>query len=78
MGTDKAQYLADKKAELAEVKTAISAVLKQQAYSLNDGQGQQSVTRASLKDLRQMQKELEAEILALENSGASVFMARPA
>jgi hypothetical protein len=78
MATDSAQYLADKKAELAEVKAAISSALKAQEYSLDDGQGKQTVKRANLKDLRQMQRELEAEILRLENGGTKIFNARPA
>lgn len=71
-----AELIADAKAQLAEVKAAITRVLKSQAYSLDDGQGKQSVTKANLKDLRDMQKDLEAEILSLESGGSKPFYAR--
>lgn len=70
-------YLDLKKAELLEVKAAIAQVLKQQSYTLDDGQGKQGVVKANLKELRAYQKELEYDILTLENSSTKVFTARP-
>lgn len=70
-------YLDLKKAELLEVRASITAVLKQQSYSLDDGQAKQGVVKASLKDLRLYQKDLEYEILILENSSTKSFYARP-
>ena len=72
------ELIADAKAQLVEVKAAITRVLKSQAYSLDDAQGKQTVTKANLKDLRDMQKDLETEILTLQGGGAQPFYARPA
>ena len=78
MATDSAQYLADKKADLVELKATISKVRRQQAYGLKDGQGEQSVTRAAYKDLIAERDKLELEILALENPNSDAgFYARP-
>lgn len=56
-----------KKAMLDEVDAAILKALSGQSYSL----GSRSVTRADLAELRKMQRELEAEIAALEESGTT-------
>jgi len=78
MATDSAQLLADKKTQLAEVQAAISQALKQQSYKLNDGQADQTVARALLKDLTDREEKLEADILALEGDNPQTFYARPA
>jgi len=58
-------------AELRELRAAVSdaivKVLAGQSYSL----GSRSVTRANLSELRQMRKEIDAEIEALEESGTT-------
>ena len=77
MATDIAQLLADKKAQLAEVQAAISAALRQQSYKLNDGQADQTVARALLKDLTDREEKLEADILSLEGSNPQTYYARP-
>ena len=78
MATDTAQLLANKKEQLAEVQAAISQALKQQSYKLNDGQADQTVARALLKDLTDREEKLEADILALEGDNPQAFYARPA
>ena len=78
MATDIAQLLADKKVQLAEVQAAISQALKQQSYKLNDGQADQTVARALLKDLTDRETKLETDILSIEGSGSQAYYARPA
>ena len=82
MATDSSQLLADKKVQLAEVQAAISQALKQQSYKLNDGQADQTVARALLKDLTDREEKLEADILALvayhDNFVLVAYYARPA
>ena len=76
MATDPTQYLADLKLELAEVRAAISAVLKRQSYALDDGQAKQTVTFANLNDLRKYRDDLNRQILELENSTPTVTHGR--
>lgn len=55
--------------ELAEVRAAIRAVLRGgQANAIHH----RALTRASLRDLRDMQKELEAELTRLQRGGVRV------
>jgi len=62
--------LTDLQEQLASVKLAISKVLTGgQEYDFNDMQSQQSVKRADLKDLYQMQRDLEFQIASLDRSG---------
>ena len=62
--------LAELQAELAEIKTAISAILTGgQEYKFNDMQVEQSVKKGDLSTLRQMKKDLEWEIYSLSRSG---------
>jgi hypothetical protein len=56
------------------VDDAISAVLLGQSYSLDTGHGRQTVTRASLGQLRQYRTELEYR-LSRENGGGYVTSA---
>ncbi len=49
----------DPATRLAEVRAAISRCLTSQAYSTSDGRNQQV---AMLRDLRQMEKELQDEV----------------
>jgi len=74
MAKKKAELLAEKEAELAEVKAAISAVLSgSQSYKI----GTRSLERADLKTLRDMKKELEEEIRSLEGGGGRVLRVVP-
>jgi hypothetical protein len=60
------EKLAERKQELVDVNTAITAILgSAQSYSI----GTRSLTRANLAELRKWKKELEDEIAAL--SGGS-------
>lgn len=62
------QELAELNAQLAEVRAAVSAVLggTGQSYSLNTGQTQMTVTRASMRWLQQRETILTQEISALK------------
>ena len=60
-----AEKLAERKAELANVNTAIEKILGAQSYTI----GSRSLTRANLAELRKWKKELEDEIAGL--SGGS-------
>ena len=78
MATTAAQLLADKKAELAQLKLNIASAEKRQKYSVDDGQSKQSVERGALQTMYDKEAKLENEILSLEypNSDAG-FVARP-
>lgn len=52
--------------DLANARAALTAALTAQSYSIDTGQGKQSVTRASLKDLRAMVRDLENELAAVD------------
>lgn len=52
---------------LDEVDAAILAVLQNQTYSIDTGHGRQSVTRASLKQLRAYRAELERRLSRANN-----------
>lgn len=58
---------------IAEVDAAISATLKGQSFSMDTGQGKQSVTRASLADLREMRNELQAELDGVTDTTGGVM-----
>ena len=59
---DKAERLAERREELADVKAAIKMILNgAQSYRI----GTRSLTRADLKELRKWKKELEDDIAGL-------------
>ena len=61
-----------KRQQLTEVRTAISAILtSSQAYKI----GTRWLTRANLSELRKMERELEAELTAMED-GDTLFGVR--
>lgn len=68
-----ATLLETKQAELAEVKSAISAILTRgQSYTIQDGGAQRQLTRASLEQLQKREAKLELEVQRLERGGITV------
>ena len=65
---ENAALLVEKRAELKEVKTAISKILTAQSYKI----GSRSVTRVDLSELLKLKKELQDEITALSGSGGRI------
>lgn len=62
-----------KQQQLAEVRTAISAVLTRgQAFMVMDGGAQRQLTRANLKQLQERERQLEIEVSRLERGGIGV------
>ena len=62
-----------KQQQLAEVRTAISAVLTRgQSIMLMDGGAQRQLTRANLKQLQERERQLEIEVARLERGGIGV------
>jgi uncharacterized protein involved in exopolysaccharide biosynthesis len=69
--------LDSKLAQLAEVRTAISAILTRgQSYQVMDGGAQRMLTRANLKVLEEREKRLEREVAQLERAEATGGMLR--
>lgn len=61
--------LETKRAQLAEVQAAISAILTRgQNYSIQDGGAMRMLTRANLKYLQDREIRLEREVAALERA----------
>lgn len=58
---------------IAETKTAISAVLLRQSYTIDTGMGKQTVTYASLPQLRSFLGELQFSLEQVQN-GESPFV----
>jgi hypothetical protein len=74
------ERIAAKKATIAAIDTAITAVLTSgQSYQLNTGQTQQLVTKASVGSLRLLVQGLEQDVLALQQrlNGCGSFNVRP-
>lgn len=69
MAETTAEKIARITAELADVRAAIAAVLRNQSYVVGD----RSLTRANLRELRTMEKEKERELEALEGGSKSSF-----
>lgn len=64
--------LDSKLAQLAEVRTAISAILTRgQSYQVMDGGAQRMLTRANLKVLEERERRLEREVAQLERAEAT-------
>lgn len=62
-----------KQQQLAEVRTAISAVLTRgQSFMVMDGGAQRMLTRANLKQLQERERQLEIEVSRLERGGIGV------
>lgn len=62
-----------KQQQLAEVRTAISAVLTRgQSFMIMDGGAQRQLTRANLKQLQERERQLEIEVSRLERGGIGV------
>ena len=57
-----ARSVTEIQADLTATRAAISAALSAQSYTLDTGQGRQTVERANLKELRAYLKELEQEL----------------
>lgn len=67
-----------KQQQLAEVRTAISAVLTRgQSHMLMDGGAQRMLTRANLKQLQERERHLEIEVSRLERGGIGVNYGLP-
>lgn len=65
--------LETKQQQLADVRTAINAVLTRgQSYMVMDGGAQRQVTRANLKQLQDRERQLETEVARLERGGIGV------
>jgi hypothetical protein len=65
--------LETKQQQLAEVRTAISAVMTRgQSFQVMDGGAQRMLTRASLKQLQERERQLETEVSRLERGGIGV------
>lgn len=61
-----------KLAQLAEVRSAISAILTRgQSHMIMDGGAQRMLTRANLKTLEDREKRLEREVAQLERAEAT-------
>jgi hypothetical protein len=59
--------------QLAEVRTAISAVLTRgQAFTVQDGGAMRQLSRANLKQLQERERQLEIEVARLERGGIGV------
>jgi len=59
-------------AQLAEVRTAISAILTRgQSFLVMDGGAQRQLTRANLKALEERERRLEQEVARLEQAEAT-------
>lgn len=70
--------MADKKAELAQLKINIAKAEKQQEYMIDDGQSKQSAKRGLLQTMYDRADKLENDILSLENPDSDAgFVARP-
>ena len=76
MATTIAELIATKKQQLTDLQARIAKAEEQQAYALDDGQGKQNVTRGNLESMYQREKDLESDILELENGSSSSFYAR--
>lgn len=62
-----------KQQQLAEVRTAITAVLTRgQSFMVMDGGAQRQLTRANLKALQERERQLETEVSRLERGGIGV------
>lgn len=62
-----------KQQQLADVRTAISAVLTRgQSFMVMDGGAQRMLTRANLKQLQERERQLEIEVSRLERGGIGV------
>lgn len=62
-----------KQQQLAEVRTAISAVLTRgQSHQIMDGGAQRMLTRANLKQLQERERQLEIDVSRLERGGIGV------
>jgi hypothetical protein len=65
--------LDQKLAQLAEVRSAISAILTRgQSHMIMDGGAQRQLTRANLKQLQERERQLEVEVARLERGGIGV------
>lgn len=65
-----ATELETKQQQLADVRTAISAVLTRgQSYMIMDGGAQRQVTRANLKALQERERQLELQVARLQRGG---------
>lgn len=74
------QRIADKKALLVQLETAVAnVVLTGQNYSIDTGQTRQTVTRAGLTETRNFIAQLETEISTLQQrlNGCGRFYVRP-
>lgn len=49
-------------ADIIEARAALRAAMSAQSYTLDTGQGKQTVTRANIKDLRAYIRDLEQEL----------------
>jgi len=68
--TDLAEELATKRAQLAEVRAAITAVMtKGQSYTIQDGGAMRQLTRANMAWLQEREKELEVIVNRLSRGG---------
>ena len=62
-----------KQQQLAEVRTAISAILTRgQSFMVMDGGAQRMLTRANLKHLQDRERQLELEVSRLERGGIGI------
>ena len=67
-----------KQQQLAEVRSAISAVLTRgQSFMVMDGGAQRQLTRANLKQLQERERQLEIEVSRLERGGIGVNYGMP-
>lgn len=68
------EILAEKLAELAQVKAAIAAAYSGAEYTIQDGQTRRHVRRQDLKTLLARRSELETEITRTQGGGVSFGM----
>lgn len=67
-----------KQQQLADVRSAISAVLTRgQSFMIMDGGAQRQLTRANLKQLQERERQLEIEVSRLERGGIGVNYGLP-
>lgn len=57
-----ARSVTDIQTDLTNARAGLAAAMSAQSYTLDTGQGKQTVTRASIKELRSLIKELEQEL----------------
>lgn len=57
-----ARTLTEIQADITEARAALRAAMSAQSYTLDTGQGKQTVTRANIKDLRAYIRDLEQEL----------------